>query len=228
MIKCMVLDLGCGSGLTTFYLSQKYNSVVGVDLDITKAEKKFSQLNFVKASAQELPFETEKFDKVFCYDVLEHVDDLEQTLNEIFRVLKTGGQLIAEIPFWKSEKMLLKIKPNYLEQIHHQRIFKKNEFQEITANHGFRIVNVKKMRGIDNLKLALLFRRKKKILNQRGDFKAKNSFILENVYLLFKMDLFKTKLRYFFLFWIFTLPLGLLLTQIYPKTIHYELVKSEK
>jgi len=215
-----ILDLGCGTGLTTFYLAVR-GDVVGLDLDVSRAQRDFSELKFVQGSAEYLPFKNEQFDEIYCYDVLEHVDDLQKTLLEISRTLKKNGKLIADVPFWKSEKFLLRVRPKYHEEIHHQRIFAYEELEQRMKELGFEMISRKKLRGIDNLKLYLLFRENSEIINQQGELSNPNSFFLESLYLLFKRDLFKTKLKYFVPVWIFTLPVGLVINLIFPKTISF-------
>jgi SAM-dependent methyltransferase len=52
----------------------------------------------VKADIQDLPFENEEFDVIFCNHVLEHVDDDKKALSELFRVMKPGGWGIFQVP----------------------------------------------------------------------------------------------------------------------------------
>lgn len=49
--------------------------------------------------AERLPFEDEVFDGVIFQAVLEHVRDASATLNEIRRVLRSGGAVFVEVPF---------------------------------------------------------------------------------------------------------------------------------
>jgi SAM-dependent methyltransferase len=53
--------------------------------------------------AQSLPFEDEVFDGVMVLAVLEHVPDPQKCADEIMRVLKPGGTVLAEIPFLQPE-----------------------------------------------------------------------------------------------------------------------------
>jgi 2-polyprenyl-6-hydroxyphenyl methylase/3-demethylubiquinone-9 3-methyltransferase len=48
-------------------------------------------IEYRQANGENIPFEADSFDVVVCCDVLEHVDDLEKTIREVARVLKSGG-----------------------------------------------------------------------------------------------------------------------------------------
>jgi len=79
----ITLDLGCGQGKTP-------NSI-GVDVTKTKGVD-------VLADVQYLPFKTSIADKIVCYQLLEHVDNLIMTMEEMHRVLKPKGKAIIEVP----------------------------------------------------------------------------------------------------------------------------------
>jgi SAM-dependent methyltransferase len=46
----------------------------------------------------DIPLEDNKFDRVFCNHVLEHVEDANQCMRELFRVMKPGGWGIFQVP----------------------------------------------------------------------------------------------------------------------------------
>lgn len=52
----------------------------------------------VKADIQELPFEDNSFDVIFCNHVLEHVENDKKTLKELFRVMKPEAWGIFQVP----------------------------------------------------------------------------------------------------------------------------------
>ena len=52
----------------------------------------------VKADIQNLPFEDNSFDVIFCNHVLEHVEDDKKAISELFRVMKPGGWGILQVP----------------------------------------------------------------------------------------------------------------------------------
>jgi len=46
----------------------------------------------------DIPFPAERFDLVICNHVLEHVEDDAKAMSELFRVLKSGGKAILQVP----------------------------------------------------------------------------------------------------------------------------------
>lgn len=52
----------------------------------------------IKLDVTDLPFKDNYFDTVLCNHVLEHVPDDRKAMGELFRVLKTGGWAILQVP----------------------------------------------------------------------------------------------------------------------------------
>lgn len=57
-----------------------------------------SPLADVKADICALPFDDNSFDLILCNHVLEHIPDDTKAMAELYRVLKKGGTLIAQVP----------------------------------------------------------------------------------------------------------------------------------
>lgn len=99
-----ILNAGSGTDVLGFYLS-RYGYTTNLDRDpdvindgISQAKGKFPRLLFRVADIAYLPYEDEWFDKMFCISVLEHGSASPRTyLDELLRVLKTGGTLIATV-----------------------------------------------------------------------------------------------------------------------------------
>lgn len=96
-------DIGCHSGLFTEQVFKviKPKEVYGLDISlnaIKKAQKRISIGHFIVGDAHKLPFKSDFFDLVFCLEMLEHVDYPQRVLQEIHRILKTGGQAILLVP----------------------------------------------------------------------------------------------------------------------------------
>lgn len=93
-LKC--LDVGCSSGVISYYLSDKFREVIGVDIDekaIKYAVKNFQKKNlkYLKMDGEDLDFKDQVFDVVICHQVYNFVENPQKLMNEIHRVLKKGG-----------------------------------------------------------------------------------------------------------------------------------------
>lgn len=67
------------------------------NLDYTTCDLN-SPIADIKADIQNLPFEDNSFDVIFCNHVLEHVEDDKKALRELFRIMKPGGWGIFQVP----------------------------------------------------------------------------------------------------------------------------------
>lgn len=92
------LDVGCGGGLLAEEFAAMGFVVTGVDpselsLDAARAHAAQSGLiiDYRFGHGDQLPFENESFDVVYCCDVLEHIRSWDAVIGDIARVLKRGG-----------------------------------------------------------------------------------------------------------------------------------------
>jgi ubiquinone/menaquinone biosynthesis C-methylase UbiE len=81
-----ILEVGCGNGFFTYYLD-KFCDVCGID-----NSEKMLQMNPVKnvsrMDANDLKFNDNSFDVVFCSGLLHHVNNIDAILDEMKRVSK--------------------------------------------------------------------------------------------------------------------------------------------
>lgn len=98
-----VLDVGCGTGISTFQLMQRVQGkgkFYGIDisqnmLDLARAraaELGYSNVEFNKGDAEQLEFPESSFDLVISNQAFFFFPDKQKALNEMFRVLKPIGQ----------------------------------------------------------------------------------------------------------------------------------------
>ena len=98
-----MLDVGCHSGTFTEDILKKIKTkeVYGIDISpsaIALAKKRIPHGHFEVSDAAKLPFKDNFFEAVFCLEVLEHVDNPQEVLNEIKRVLKVNGYVVLLVP----------------------------------------------------------------------------------------------------------------------------------
>jgi len=126
-INGRVLEDGCGVGEYLAHLAMHAKQAVGLDYEFERAlEARIKVSEVVCGAGEKLPFPDNYFDLVLSHEVLEHVQDDQQAINEILRVLKLGGRLVLFVPnrgypfethgiYWKGEyKFGNKLFVNYL------------------------------------------------------------------------------------------------------------------
>ena len=102
------LDVGCGSGTLSRWLSGRGASVIGIDGSpemVRTAQAAAQSLGsegsipqFQIANLENLPFSDSSFDGVLCSSVLEYTNEPQLCLNEIARITKPGGTLLVSVP----------------------------------------------------------------------------------------------------------------------------------
>jgi SAM-dependent methyltransferase len=121
------LDLGCREGHQSRRLERLGYYVVSVDII-----KRYKNAILVDAN-KGLPFKNETFDLVWCSEVIEHLTDVHRTINELKRVLKTGGHAVITTPnsyFWLMNLLtLFKLTPAKLQRKDHLHFFKMSDIK---------------------------------------------------------------------------------------------------
>lgn len=92
-----LLDVGCGSKPYQPIFASRVDQYVGLDIDTPNTRQRGIADYFYDGN--EFPIESLAFDVVLCNQVLEHVFNPKEFLDEINRVLKLNGQLILTVPF---------------------------------------------------------------------------------------------------------------------------------
>ncbi len=108
-----VLNVGCGIGVCSTYIANKYGChVVGVDISEkmiewsrrrAREERVETKVEFRTADVLDLPFEGDRFDIVFAESVLIFVEDKARAIRECVRVTKPGGYVGLNEGFWTEQ-----------------------------------------------------------------------------------------------------------------------------
>lgn len=98
-----ILDIACGTGFGSNYLSDKNNIVVGGDISfeaINYCKKKYNKnnLSFEIIDATSIPFQGNTFDAVVSFETIEHTVHFKKMLVEFKRIVKPNGTIIISTP----------------------------------------------------------------------------------------------------------------------------------
>ena len=98
-----VLDAGCGAGYGSAELADVAESVTGIDIapvavEYARAHYPLPNLAFEEASCTQLPYADGAFDLIVAFEVIEHLENWRDFLQEVRRVLAPAGQVIVSTP----------------------------------------------------------------------------------------------------------------------------------
>lgn len=118
------------------------------NLDYTTTDLN-SPLADVKADICNLPFKDDSFDVVLCNHVLEHIPNDTKAMEELYRVMKTGGMGIFQIPQDLSRETTFednsitdkKERAKIFGQYDHVRVYGRDYFDKLRSI-GFRVEEV--------------------------------------------------------------------------------------
>ena len=101
----VALEAGCGLGQWVFYAEKLGCQSIGLDFTVNTlrlvqryAARRNSKSTFVLGDIQNLPFESESFDCVLSFGVIEHFVDPSSILREMYRVTKPSGKVLITTP----------------------------------------------------------------------------------------------------------------------------------
>lgn len=164
------LDIGCADGAITVLLAESVGAKEAFGVDIATEAVAAARERGVKAfcvdvDSQDLPFEDDQLDVVYCGEIIEHVFDPDHLLGEVKRVLKPGGRCVLTTPNlggWPNRLALLLGRQPYPMAVSpkhegagklllkgeegqwgHIRVFTLTALKELVRLHGFRIHTVK-------------------------------------------------------------------------------------
>ena len=99
----VILDIGCSSGYTLRLLRRRMPQAVLLGSDyirrpLERLGAAIPGLPLFQFDLTRCPLETASVDAVVLLNVLEHIEDDEQAVRQVFRILKPGGVAAIEVP----------------------------------------------------------------------------------------------------------------------------------
>jgi 2-polyprenyl-3-methyl-5-hydroxy-6-metoxy-1,4-benzoquinol methylase len=97
----LVLEAGCGAGRFTEILLQKGAFLVSADIssavEVNKENFPVTDTHIViQADINDMPYADESFDLVICLGVIQHTPNPEQTIKNLFGLVKKGGTMVID------------------------------------------------------------------------------------------------------------------------------------
>jgi SAM-dependent methyltransferase len=129
-----VLDIASGEGYGAAYLAIVARSVVGVDIDaesVRHAAARYTAMNlsFRTGSCTRIPLPSESIDLVVSFETIEHIEEHEQFMRELVRVLRPHGRLLISSP----NKLVYSDKAQYRNPYHARELYF-DEFRDLLQN----------------------------------------------------------------------------------------------
>ncbi|MDI6792345.1 MAG: class I SAM-dependent methyltransferase [bacterium] len=156
------LNAGSGNGGHSFYLAGKYPhlKITNAEIDERKIancrrileKTKLSNLEFVRADLLALKFDQE-FDFIFTVHVLEHIEEDETVLANLFQALKPGGKLLVYVPAVKKKdsnsllnrRLAQERRKIFEEDFGHVREgYRKEDLEEKLNKAGFKVCGLRR------------------------------------------------------------------------------------
>lgn len=106
---CVILDLGCGSGVYLNYCLQfNPKELIGIDYseemlnqargNLGRGNQENKNIRLIKARAEKTNLKDESCDLILSVGLFDYLDNPEEVLAEVVRVLKRGGRAIITLP----------------------------------------------------------------------------------------------------------------------------------
>lgn len=132
------LEIGCGTGYVTSFLQNNlretkiYGSEIYVE-GLKHASRRIDSSSLFQMDATSIPFK-ETFDMIGMFDVLEHIQEDELVLQNIYQALNPGGGLILTVP---QHQFLWSQSDDYA---HHKRRYARKELKKKLVTASFKTV----------------------------------------------------------------------------------------
>ena len=133
-----LLEIGCGTGFVLSGIARTFPvaRLVGTEIfaeGLKFAAERVPAAELMQMDARALPY-TDEFDVVTAFDVIEHIDEDELVLQNLYRAVKPGGHCIVSVP----QHMWLWSPVD--EEACHKRRYTARELEQKAAHAGFQVV----------------------------------------------------------------------------------------
>jgi ubiquinone/menaquinone biosynthesis C-methylase UbiE len=139
-----ILDIGTADGLLLDMVcaEMKPALAIGLDLSMELLQTNTRKNPIVRADAERLPFPDASFDAVIATAIIEHVPHPSLFVEEIHRILASGGICVITTPVPLFEEIATKF--GFLKEDDHQETFNLKTLTKLISEHRFNILESEK------------------------------------------------------------------------------------
>lgn len=134
------LEIGCGTGFVLTGIHQAFPDwrLAGSEVftqGLTFAQNRLAGVSLFQMDARLIPFDAE-FDVIGAFDVLEHIDEDQTVLSQMFQAVKPGGGILVTVP---QHRFLWSTLDDYS---FHKRRYSRRELVDKAKRAGFTVLMV--------------------------------------------------------------------------------------
>lgn len=177
-----VLDAACGSGYGSVEIAKYANRVISIDKNTPFPQYQKPNIEYIHVNLNNDDFSLslnlqKKLDAIVCFETLEHLDNPEDFLLSLAKIIKKNGLLFVSVPngdFEKTDKNNELINPYHLHKFH------VNDISNLLTKCGFEI-----KRTLYQSTSAQLYRNQARALRDlklNKDFAQKMSSSIEHIH----------------------------------------------
>ena len=143
-----ILNIGYGNGWVEKKCAQHNWKVFSLDPCHDQSKENTDEIMYVPGIIEKMPFPDNKFDIIFCSEVLEHLNDDELMcgMSEIKRTLKEDGVLIGTVPYKENLAENIVVCPKCGDKFHrwgHHQEFDENKLHNIFEMNDLSVIELK-------------------------------------------------------------------------------------
>jgi 2-polyprenyl-3-methyl-5-hydroxy-6-metoxy-1,4-benzoquinol methylase len=174
-----LLDVGCGTGHFIDYCQQHGWQISGVEPNETARQQAENKTN-IKISPELNGLNDQTFDVITLWHVLEHLPNLENTINKLKSLLASEGVLIIAVPNYEAyEESVFKENWAAYDVPRHLYHFNRNAVITLANKYGLKVVRTYPMK-LDSFYISLLSNKHK--TGSNNYIKSFITGLLSNVY----------------------------------------------
>ncbi len=138
----LILEVGCGQGFMANYVARWAKHVTAIDISeeslnfakLGSEELGVKNVNYHYGDAEDLSFPDNKFDLVYSLGVLHHTPNTQKGINELYRVLKPGGNVVVMLykkhnPKWLAV-VFFRVLSKFVDLIMHKEFYIADKLRE--------------------------------------------------------------------------------------------------